>query len=74
MKTKTEIETAIETLSAGAKGLTDFYEELYGESVNDFDDSVIPTAGSLAASRKADLFRKIRSLQYMVEELQSLKK
>ena len=39
MENTTEIDTAIESLSASAKGLQDIYEALYEESFDDFDAS-----------------------------------
>jgi|TARA_B100001094_G_scaffold50444_1_gene46037 hypothetical protein len=68
MENTTEIDSAIETLTSSAKGLTDFYEELYGESISDFDASDEPTN-----SVKSDLWRRASSLQQMAEELQSVK-
>ena len=67
MKNTTEIDTVIETLTESAKGLTDFYEELYGESVSDFDIAAEPTD-----SVKSDLWRRVSSLQQMTEELENL--
>ena len=69
MKNTTEIETAIESLSASAKGLQDFYEALYEESIDDFDASE-ETASTMATSRKSGLWMKITILQNMVESLQ----
>lgn len=68
MKNTTEIDSAIEVLTESAKGLTDFYEELYDESISDFD-----AAGEPTDSVKSDLWRRASSLQQMVEELQSVK-
>lgn len=68
MKNTTEIDSAIEILLASAKGLTDFYEELYDESISDFD-----AVGEPTDSVKSDLWRRASSLQQMVEELQSVK-
>jgi hypothetical protein len=73
MKNTTDIDTAIESLSASAKGLRDFYEELYGESVDDFNFSE-ETASTIAATRKSGLLMKISILQNMVESLQSQQK
>jgi len=73
MKNTTEIDTAIESLSAGAQGLQDFYEELYGESVDDFNFSE-ETASTMAATRKSGLLMKITILRNMVESLQSQQK
>lgn len=70
MKNTTDIDTAIESLSASAKGLRDFYEELYDESVDDFNFSE-ETASTIAANRKSGILMKISILQNMVESLQS---
>lgn len=67
MKNTTEINSAIETLTESAKGLTDFYEELYDESISDFDTATEPTD-----SVKSDLWRRVSSLQQMKEELENL--
>ena len=67
MKNTTEIDSAIETLTESAKGLTDFYEELYDESISDFDTETEPTD-----SVKSDLWRRVSSLQQMKEELENL--
>jgi hypothetical protein len=72
MKNTTEIDTAIESLSAGAKGLQEFYEEVYEESIDDFDASK-ETASTMAASRKSGLWMKITILRNMVESLQAAK-
>lgn len=68
MKTSTEIETAIETFAGSAKGLTDFYEELYDESIEEFDHTE-----AQSSSAKSDLWRRITFLQNMVEELEDVK-
>jgi len=73
MKNTTDIDTAIESLSAAAKGLQDFYEEVYGESVDDFNFSE-ETASTMAADRKSGLLMKITILRNMVESLQSQQK
>ena len=72
MKNTTEIDTAIESLSAGAKGLQEFYEELYEESIDDFD-AAEETASSMAANRKSGLWMKVTILRNMVESLQTVK-
>lgn len=73
MKNTTDIDTAVESLSASAKGLQDFYEALYEESIDDFDASE-ETASTMAATRKSGLWMKITILQNMVESLQSQQK
>jgi hypothetical protein len=68
MENKTEIDNAVETLIESSHGLSNFYEELYGETINDFD-----ALEESSVSVKADLWRKITSLQEMASELQSFK-
>ena len=75
MENTTEIDTAIESLSAGAKGLQDFYEELYEESIDDFDASKLTadTPTTMAAQRKSGLWMKVTILRNMIESLQAAK-
>ena len=68
MENTTEITDAIETLIGSATSLRDFYEELYEESIDEFD-----TSCESSVSLKSDLWRKITSLQTMADELQSFK-
>lgn len=68
MKETTEITSAIQALTESATGLRDFYEELYGESIDEFD-----TSRESLVSVKSDLWRKFTSLQTMADELQSFK-
>ena len=67
MENTTEITDAIETLIGSATSLRDFYEELYEESIDEFD-----TSCESSVSLKSDLWRKITSLQEMAEGLKTI--